>query len=281
MSEPESHAASWRRGMCHANGIDIHYRRKEAGKPPLVALHGLIGSGACLLPLARVLEQDFDVILPDARGHGGSSAPANGYLYADLAGDVLGLLDRLALPAPVLVGHSMGGMTAAVAAAASGSRFAALVLIDPTFISAAWQQEVHESDIADEHRQLLLSTRDELIAAARSRSPNRTPELIGHLVDARLRTSPSAFEVLTPPNPDWRELFRTISVPALLLIGDRGVVSPEIARELQSLNPLLRYQLIADAGHGLPYDEPARCGAAILAFLEDMKTTTDAPPKDQ
>lgn len=271
MSEPEPHAASWRSDMCHANGIDIHYRRTDTGNPPLVALHGLIGSGACLLPLAHRLEQDFDVILPDARGHGGSSAPASGYLYDDLAGDVLRLIDRLALPAPVLLGHSMGGMSAAVAASTPGSALTALVLIDPTFISPAWQQEVHESDIAAEHRQLLLSTRDELLAAARLRSPNRSPELTGHLVDARLRTSPAAFEVLTPPNPDWRELVRAISVPTLLLIGDRGIVSPETARELQSLNPLLRYDLIADAGHGLPYDEPERTGAAILAFLKDVR----------
>lgn len=281
MSEPELRAASWRSGTCHANGIDIHYRRTDANKPPLVALHGLIGSGACLLALAHRLEKDFDVILPDARGHGGSSAPASGYLYADLAGDALGLIDRLALPAPVLVGHSMGGMAAAVAASTPGSKLAALVLIDPTFISPAWQQEVHESDIAAEHRQLLLSTRDELIAAARLRSPNRSAELIGHLVDARLRTSPSAFEVLTPPNPDWHELIRAISVPTLLLIGDRGVVSPETARELQSLNPLLRYELIANAGHGLPYDEPARCGGAILAFMEELTATGYVLPEGQ
>ncbi|HEX2814636.1 MAG TPA: alpha/beta hydrolase [Sphingopyxis sp.] len=281
MSESEPDAVSWRSGTCHANGIDIHYRRTDAGKPPLVALHGLIGSGACLLPLARTLEKNFDVILPDARGHGGSSAPDRGYLYGDLAGDVLALIEKLALPAPVLVGHSMGGMTAAVAASTSGSTLTALVLIDPTFISPAWQQEVHESDIAAEHRQLLLSTRDELITAARLRSPNRSPGLIGHLVDARLRTSPSAFEVLTPPNPDWRDLVRTLTVPTLLLIGDRGVVSLETARELQSLNPLLRYELIADAGHGLPYDEPARSGATILAFLKEAATKGDLPPKGQ
>lgn len=281
MSEPEPHMASWCSGTCHANGIDIHYRRTDAGKPPLVALHGLIGSGACLLPLARTLEKTFDVILPDARGHGGSSAPASGYLYGDLAGDILGLIEGLTLPAPVLVGHSMGGMTAAVAASASGSKLTALVLIDPTFISPAWQQEVHESGIAAEHRQLILSTRDELITAARLKSPNRSPGLIEHLVDARLRTSPSAFEVLTPPNPDWRELVRTIAVPTLLLIGDRGVVSLETACELQSLNPLLRYELIADTGHGLPYDEPVRSGAAILAFLKQVTTTEDASPYGQ
>src|SRR5690606_26745929 len=102
-------------------GISVSYRRRSGeGKPPVVALHGLIGSGACLLPLARVLA-GFDVILPDARGHGESSAPEAGYRYTDLAGDVAGLIEELKLEAPILVGHSMGGMTAAVVASELGS----------------------------------------------------------------------------------------------------------------------------------------------------------------
>lgn len=67
-----------------------------------------MGSGACLLPLARALA-DHDIIMLDARGHGGSSSPPNGYLYSDLAGDVIGLIEQLDLNAPILVGHSMGG----------------------------------------------------------------------------------------------------------------------------------------------------------------------------
>lgn len=97
-------------GRCQANGIDIHFLRTGGDKPPLVALHGLIGSGACLSPLARTLEADFDVILPDARGHGRSSAPASGYSYPELAADVIGLIEKLELDAPILLGHSMGGL---------------------------------------------------------------------------------------------------------------------------------------------------------------------------
>lgn len=55
----------------------------------------------------------------------------------------------------------------------------------------------------------------------------------------------------------------------LLLIGDRGVVSLDTARELQTLNPSLRYELIPDVGHGLPYYKPAQLGTAVLAFLTE------------
>ena len=259
--------AGWDSGIVRANEIDIHYCRTGGDKPPLVVLHGLIGSGACLSHLAHALEDRFDVILPDARGHGHSSAPRSGYRYCDLAGDVDALIKGLKLKAPMLAGHSMGGMTAAVVAGQRRSELRAVVLIDPTFISPAWQQEVYESNVAMEHQQMLQMTRKDLLAQARLKNPARSEEMIEHLVDARLHTSLSAFDVLTPPNPDWRELMHHINVPVLLVTGDRGVVSPETARELQRMNRSLRYELIPDAGHGLPYDQPGQLGAAISAFL--------------
>jgi hypothetical protein len=47
---------------------------------------------ACWTPLACALEGEFDVVMPDARGHGGSSAPHHGYRYDDHASDVVGLI---------------------------------------------------------------------------------------------------------------------------------------------------------------------------------------------
>src|ERR1044071_1522108 len=107
---------NWASAVCEVNGIGIHYLRTGGAKPPLVLLHGLTGSGACWSPLARALEVEFDVVMPDARGHGDSSAPPHGYRYEDHARDVMDLMRGLGLAAPVLLGHSMGGMTAAVVA---------------------------------------------------------------------------------------------------------------------------------------------------------------------
>ena len=103
--------AGWITGTCKANGIDIHYLRTGGDKPPIVLLHGLMLNGACFTPLARALEENYDVIMPDARGLGDSSVPNHGYCYDDLAADVEGLIDALGLTTPVLLGHSMGGMT--------------------------------------------------------------------------------------------------------------------------------------------------------------------------
>lgn len=259
--------SNWTSAVCETNGINIHYLRTGGSKPPVVLMHGLTADGACWSPLARALEADFDVVMPDARGHGHSSAPLDGYRYEDHAGDVMGLIQALGLVAPVLLGHSMGGMTAALVASQIGAALGAVVLADPTFLSPQRQREVYESDAADQHRQLLALDRADVLAQARGRHAHRTPEMIERIIDARMKTPVRAFDVLTPPNPDYRHVVSAINVPILLILAGKGVVSFETAHELQQLNPRLRIEQIQDAGHGLQYDQPERFETAVTAFL--------------
>jgi len=247
---------NWMTGVCNANGIDIHYLRTGGSKPPLVLLHGLTGSGACWIPLARALEGEFHVVMPDARGHGNSSTPLDGYRYDNYAGDVVGLIRALGLAFPVLLGHSMAGMTAAVVASQLATAIRGVILVDPTFLTPQRQREVHESDVVEQHRQLLSLDKRDAHAQARARHAHRSPEFVELLTEARLKTRICTFDVLTPPNPEYRQLVSTIRVPILLLIAESGVVSYETARDLQNLNPRLRVEQIRNAGHGIPYDQP-------------------------
>lgn len=258
---------SWMTGICETNGVHIYYLRTGGAKPPLILLHGLTGNGACWAPLARALESEYDVVMPDARGHGRSSTPLHGYCYEDHAGDVLELIRELGLAAPILLGHSMGGMTAAVVASLAARLIRAVILVDPTFLSPQRQREVYESDAAAQHRQLLSQDQGDVVARLRSRHPRRSPEMVELLARARWQTRMSAFDVLTPPNPEYHLLVSTIEVPILLVLGEAGVVSPEMARELQQLNSHVRVELIPDAGHGVPYDQPERLQAVVQPFL--------------
>ncbi len=260
----------WTTGVCAANGIELHYLRTGGPKPPLVLLHGLLGSGACWSPVARVLAGEHDVVMPDARGHGKSSAPAEGYRYDDHARDVVGLVRALGLAAPIVAGHSMGGMTAAVVAAGGDGLVRGVVLVDPTFLSPERQREVCDSDVADQHRRLLALEAGELRAQLRARHARRSPEVVELLIEARRETRMNAFDVLTPPNPDYRGLVRAIEVPVLLVIGDAPVVSLESARELQRLNPRLRVEQIPGAGHGVPYDQPEHLADLIGSFSRSL-----------
>jgi pimeloyl-ACP methyl ester carboxylesterase len=254
---------NWTSGVVRANGVDLHYVRTGGSKPPLILLHGLTGNGACWTPLARALEDRFDVIMPDARGHGKSSAPLHGYRYEDHAADVIALIEKLGLIAPAVLGHSMGGMTTAVVASQIADRVSGVILVDPTFISPQWQREVRDSDVAEQHRRTLSLDRATVLADLTARHPHRSPEVLELLAEARLQTRMSAFDVLTPPNPGYRQLVRDINVPITLIIADAGVVSLDTARELQTINRRVRIEEIEGAGHGIPFDQPERFAAVV------------------
>src|SRR5215472_4808053 len=98
----------WSSGDVSANGIRIHYHRTGGDKPPLVLNHGATDNGLCWTRLARALEADYDLIMPDARGHGLSEAPASGYGTQERAADLAGLIEALRLDRPAVGGHSMG-----------------------------------------------------------------------------------------------------------------------------------------------------------------------------
>lgn len=266
----------WNTAVCETNGINIHYTRTGGNKPPLILLHGLMTNGVCWTGLAHVLEKEYDVIMPDARGHGNSSVPDFGYRYEDHANDVAGLVSALRLTTPILLGHSMGGMTAAVVASRKPNLLRALVLADPTFLNPKVQREVRDSDVTDQHRRMLDMSFDEVMAEARDRHPNRSGETLELYARARLQTSMAAFDVLTPPNPDYKLLVSAIDVPSLLVFGDNGVISSVVAEELQRINPRLQAEQIREAGHSVHLDQPESFAAVVGSFIRSIGTVLDS-----
>jgi len=260
----------WSTAICETNGINIHYTRTGGSKPPLILLHGLTANGACWAALAHAIEGEYDVIMPDARGHGKSSMPDYGYRYEDQANDVIGLIKTL-------IGHSMGGMTAAVVASRNPKLLRGLILVDPTFLSPKVQREICDSNVADQHRRILNTSLDKVVAETRIRHPDRSLDTLVLIARARLETGMNAFDVLTPPNPNYMQLVSAIDIPSLLVIGDTAsVVSPAVAAELQRLNPRFQVEQIREAGHGAPYDQPERFAVVVKSFLRSTGTVIES-----
>ena len=115
-----------------AGGARIHYHRTGGDKPPLVLFHGFSDNGLCWTRVAQVLEENYDLIMPDARGHGLSEAPEGEYTARVHAADLAGLIRALGLGKPALMGHSMGGSTVANTAAFYPDLVACAVLEDPS-----------------------------------------------------------------------------------------------------------------------------------------------------
>lgn len=105
-------------------GIRINYRTHGRGEP-IVLIHGWASNGRHCeeLGYAAGLASDFEVILPDLRGHGDSDTPGNGdFSDAAFASDVIAVLDNRGLASAHVFGYSLGGWVAFELLAAYPSR---------------------------------------------------------------------------------------------------------------------------------------------------------------
>lgn len=110
--------------------MELHCKEYgEAGKPPLVIAHGLLGSSRNWQMAAKALESAYHVCCLDLRNHG-SSPWAEPHSYEAMMEDVLEWMDRSLDRTPVLVGHSMGGKLAMKIACERPDRIRKLVVVD-------------------------------------------------------------------------------------------------------------------------------------------------------
>lgn len=100
-----------------------------AGTTPLVLAHGLFGSGANWRGVAKRLSGDRRVLVVDMRNHG-RSFHADSMSYEEMARDILDTLDAENIDRADLLGHSMGGKAAMVAALLSPRAVEHLVVVD-------------------------------------------------------------------------------------------------------------------------------------------------------
>jgi pimeloyl-ACP methyl ester carboxylesterase len=96
-----------------SGGVKISYSIQGKGEP-VVLIHGWLSSGWINWTLPGItakLAKDYQVIIPDVRGHGASDKPTKDDAYGpELVEDVVRLLDHLKIKKAHIVGYSMGGI---------------------------------------------------------------------------------------------------------------------------------------------------------------------------
>jgi esterase len=115
--------------MFHTMSTELaHIAHGEAG-PPVVILHGLLGSARNWSTVAKHLAASHRVFALDLRNHGGSGW-ADSMTYDEMAEDVRAFMVRHGLPAAAVIGHSMGGKVAMRLALAHGEQLERLIVVD-------------------------------------------------------------------------------------------------------------------------------------------------------
>jgi len=283
----------WFEGTVIANGIHQHYYRTGGDKPSLVLLHGFSENGLCWSRVAKALEQDYDVIMVDARGHGLSSGPETGYSQELLIEDVADLIHELGLQHPGLFGHSNGALTAAQVAATYPELVHAIILEDPPWGEAPTQPSMtasgnepwpgytdwYNSWIAW-HKALRSQTPEERVAASHQFLPPGAfkwleEELMTHL-EAQAQFNLDMLNVvpLIPKRTPWHETVEHIECPILLLTGNPklgAIITPQEAEKIAAAWRKGQHVSFAQASHfmhhemqGEQFDELIRVVEAFL-----------------
>ena len=260
-----------------SNGVKIHYYRTGGDKPPLVLAHGITDDGMCWSPVAEVLANDFDVIMVDARGHGKSDAPEDGYTLQNLGVELAGVVQALKLDKPILLGHSMGAITTLVAAGLYPSMPRAILLEDPPpfWMSAAGtsRDESFKIGFVTWINSIKRKTREELLSECREQNPAWSKAEIEPWINSKHRVSPKVTALIDPPDMisiDLPNLFKKITCPTLFISAEsiRGAASSEkdIA-QIKILIPHMQATHIAGSGHNI-------CREQFVRYLESIRIFT-------
>ncbi|GAB7037813.1 MULTISPECIES: alpha/beta fold hydrolase [Catenuloplanes] len=115
----------------NVDGGTLAYEVTGASGPLIVLAHGMGDSRAAYRFVAPALvDAGYRVAVTDLRGTGESSAEWPSYSRTDIAGDLIALITHLGGPA-VLVGHSISGGAATIAAATTPALITAVVELAP------------------------------------------------------------------------------------------------------------------------------------------------------
>jgi N-formylmaleamate deformylase len=264
----------WYSNKIATNGIQLHYTRTGGDKPPVVLAHGFSDDGLCWTPVAEALETDYDVIMVDARGHGRSDAPEQGYSPIDMATDLAGVITGLGLKKPAVLGHSMGGSTTMALAGLYPALPGAILIEDSgarNFMAGdSAEAQARLKQWHDRIVNLQSKSREELIQHAHTDTPTWAEAELGPWADAKLRFNLKALNRQGSNEVDWDQILRSITCPALLLYADPergGGVTQERAAEMQELVPQLQTVRISGAGHNIRREQFAPYMDAVSHFL--------------
>jgi N-formylmaleamate deformylase len=266
-----------------ANGTSFNYYRtpassktNESGKPILVLQHGFSDNGLCWWPTSQELAADYDIIMPDARGHGLSARVSNGETF-DQVEDLAALMRALGVKKAVVGGHSMGAQIASGLGARFPELVTALVLEDPPWFLPRPDSQPGVRFAAPQTPlgQWLAGMKDksleQIIAENREEHPS-WPEPYLRAWSQGKKELDLNFMTANSPRPDWQKQAACIQCPTLLITANPslgGILNPETERLVMEKNPRIRVVNFPEAGHHIRFAFQDAYIQAVKAFLQE------------
>ncbi|HUB40370.1 MAG TPA: alpha/beta hydrolase [Streptosporangiaceae bacterium] len=264
-------ASEFRRREIANDEVRLSYLDNDADGPVIVALHGLAGTGDEFIATASAAGGSYRFVLPDLRGHGHSTRRPADVSRAAFVDDVAAVIRHVSPDRPVtLVGQSMGGHTAILAAASFPALIGRLIVVEATVAVG-----VDPARIGDYFRSWpapfpsVVEAREFLGEDALAQS------WIGHLEpleDGRLVPSFDA-DVMQRvmegvSDPRWEE-WKSVTAPTTAVFATKSMFSTEEQAAFVAGRPGTRHIVLPGGSHDAHLDATAEWTTVLTRALEE------------
>ncbi len=264
-------------GFVTANGQELYFETHGEGDPLLLIMGIGYDSSLWMLHQVPALARHFKVIIFDNRDVGRSTQANAAYTIGDMAEDVAGLLDALAIHRAHVIGLSMGALIAQEFALRHSERVDRLVLCGPD--SAPARQAFHPISVwnwmksndgsgANFAAQQFVS----LFSTSFLRTPGAVQQTIEFLSANPNPVTPEGYARQADAylGYDPANRLERITAPTLVVVGEQDVLTPPwIAREVSDAIPGAQLAVIQGNGasHVVPLERPNDFNELVSGFL--------------
>jgi N-formylmaleamate deformylase len=250
---------------------------KDSARPALVLQHGFSDNGLCWGPVAQELAAEYDIFMPDARGHGLSARVARGE-NIDQAADLAALMRALGVEKAVVAGHSMGAQIAAALGARFPELATALMLEDPPWFlprpeaGQGPRGTMQASPLGQWMTGLKDKSLEQIMAECRQEHPTWPEPYVRAWCQGKKELDLN-FLAADSWRGGWQDQVSAIGCPVLLVTADPGlggIVTPEVARMVQEMNPNIRVVNFPGVGHHVRFAVHDAYMREVKAFLREV-----------
>jgi len=251
------------------NGVKLHYEEAGSGDETMLFVHGWTCDLSHVAPQVEHFAGRYRCVSVDLRGHGKSDAPAQTYTIHGFADDLAWMCAELGLTHPIVLGHSMGGLTALILAAEHPGLVRAAVFVDAPLLLPAdalavrrpiletfWGADYVDAAVAYANDRFFIDTDD----------PQRRAHVLEGVAAMPRHVLASA----------WQSILETDSLSAARALGERGTPGLYIGaarpladlEQLRELCPQVIIAQTAGSGHFCQLEVPDQVNAMIDRFLK-------------
>ncbi|MGI5452202.1 alpha/beta fold hydrolase [Streptomyces sp. CA-249302] len=230
-------------GYAKVNGLEMYYEvhgPADATRRPLALLHGGVHTvGLSFAAVLPALAADRRVVAPELQGHGHTADTDRDLTVANLATDVVALLDELGIQQADFLGFSLGGLTALEVAVRHPERVGRLVLAATQYHQDGYHDDVRTPDYSSPRLPSQADFQEWADAyAAVAPHPEHFEAFLGKVTGAA-----------HAPLPWTADDLRGLDAPTLLVVGDADFVRVEHAAEMRELIPQAQLAVLPSTTH--------------------------------